>query len=58
MLGPLAGGNAVLFTLAWIPMATLLPIGVAGWLHRHIEAPALRWGHAMAYAWTAGRRLR
>ncbi|PPQ35511.1 acyltransferase family protein [Rhodopila globiformis] len=53
MLSPLAGGNAVLFTLAWIPLAILLPIGVSGWLHRYLELPALRWGHSVAYTWAA-----
>jgi peptidoglycan/LPS O-acetylase OafA/YrhL len=58
ILGPLAGGNAALFTLAWIPLAILLPLGVAGWLHRHLELPALRWGHSLAYAWAAWRMAR
>jgi peptidoglycan/LPS O-acetylase OafA/YrhL len=41
-------GNAALFTALWLPGAVVLPILAAWWLHEWIEAPALRWGRAMA----------
>jgi peptidoglycan/LPS O-acetylase OafA/YrhL len=47
-LGRLAGGDGGLFTLLWIPAAIGLPIVVSAWLHRYLEAPALRWGRAAA----------
>lgn len=40
----LVQGNAAFFTALWLPGATLLPLLAAAWLHRHVEAPALRWG--------------
>jgi peptidoglycan/LPS O-acetylase OafA/YrhL len=47
-LSGLAGGDAALFTLMWVPASILLPIGVSAWLHWHLEVPALRWGRALA----------
>jgi peptidoglycan/LPS O-acetylase OafA/YrhL len=41
-----AAGDALTFTLIWIPAAVLLPIVVSAWLHKHIEAPAMRWRQA------------
>jgi peptidoglycan/LPS O-acetylase OafA/YrhL len=46
VLSRVADGNAVAFTFMWVPVAILLPIGVSGWLHRHLEVPAIRWGRA------------
>jgi peptidoglycan/LPS O-acetylase OafA/YrhL len=43
-------GEAMLFTLVWIPAAVLLPIAAAWWLHCQIETPALRRGKALAAA--------
>jgi len=43
-LARLADGDAGWFTLFWVPLATLLPIVFAWWLHHAIEQPALRWG--------------
>jgi peptidoglycan/LPS O-acetylase OafA/YrhL len=43
-------GQAMLFTLLWIPAAVLLPIAAAWWLHYQIETPALRRGKALAAA--------
>ena len=48
ILGPLAAGNGWLFTMLWTPAAIGLPVLISGWLHRHLEAPALRWGRAVA----------
>jgi peptidoglycan/LPS O-acetylase OafA/YrhL len=47
--GPV-NGDGVLFTILWLPLAILLPIGVAAGLHVWVEAPALRRGRAMAQA--------
>ncbi len=44
ILGPLAGGDSLLFTIIWLPAAILLPLLAAAWLHHALEAPALRWG--------------
>jgi peptidoglycan/LPS O-acetylase OafA/YrhL len=54
-----AGGNAMLFTLVWIPLAIGLPLLTAIWLHKHVEMPALRWGRSLAAAenTTGARRL-
>jgi peptidoglycan/LPS O-acetylase OafA/YrhL len=54
-----AGGNAMLFTLVWIPLAIGLPLLAAIWLHKHVEMPALRWGRSLAAAenTTGARRL-
>ena len=48
ILGRVADGNGTLFTLLWIPLAIGLPILAASWLHTYWEAPALRWGRALA----------
>jgi peptidoglycan/LPS O-acetylase OafA/YrhL len=40
----LAAGQPLLFSVLWLPLAALLPIGAAWWLHSAIEQPALRWG--------------
>jgi peptidoglycan/LPS O-acetylase OafA/YrhL len=51
LLSRLAGGNAALFTLMWVPLAIGLPLLVSAWLHIHLEAPALRWGRSAARTW-------
>ena len=43
-LAQVAAGDARLFTLLWLPLAVLLPVGVAWWLHVAIEQPGLQWG--------------
>ena len=43
-LATVAGGDPTLFTVLWVPLALLLPIGLSWWLHRKIERPALRFG--------------
>jgi peptidoglycan/LPS O-acetylase OafA/YrhL len=48
LLGGIADGNAMIFTLLWLPAATLLPILAAVWLHGRLEMPALRWGYRLA----------
>jgi len=50
MLSRLVHGDGVLFTILWLPLAILLPIGVAAGLHVWVEGPALRRGRAMAQA--------
>jgi peptidoglycan/LPS O-acetylase OafA/YrhL len=47
-LSHLAGGDAMLFTLVWVPAAIGLPVLAAIWLHIYVEAPALRWGRSLA----------
>ncbi len=47
-LSRLADGNPALFTALWVPIAIGLPILAAIWLHAKVEAPALRWGRALA----------
>jgi peptidoglycan/LPS O-acetylase OafA/YrhL len=42
-LSRLVAGDASLFTMLWLPGATLLPLVLAAWLHRRIEMPSLRW---------------
>jgi peptidoglycan/LPS O-acetylase OafA/YrhL len=51
-----ADGDALLFTLLWVPAAILLPIGVAAWLHVHLEMPALCWGRSVGQAGVPRRR--
>ena len=46
-LGRLVHGDAVLFTVLWIPGAIVLPLALAVWLHARIERPALRWARDM-----------
>ena len=48
LLALAAQGDAMLFSLLWLPGAVLLPLLAAWWLHVWIETPALRWGRAMA----------
>ena len=57
-------GNPWVFDALWLPGAVLLPLGVAAWLHRYVEAPAHQWGRGVArgggiVAWraTAGQLL-
>ena len=44
LLSQVANADAIMFTLLWIPAAIGLPLLAAVWLHRHVEAPAQRWG--------------
>jgi peptidoglycan/LPS O-acetylase OafA/YrhL len=48
VLSRLSDGDGTLFTLLWVPAATGLPILAAVWLHKYLEAPALRWGRSVA----------
>ncbi len=52
-LSRLVDGNAAVFTAVWIPVAMLLPILAAAWLHTHIERPGVRWGRVVTHAWLA-----
>jgi peptidoglycan/LPS O-acetylase OafA/YrhL len=54
-LARIAHGDALLFTVLWLPLAAALPLLAAGWLHHAIEAPALRWGRALAKRTTPER---
>ena len=47
-LSLLVGGDAVLFSVLWIPGAVLLPVLAASWLHKWIELPAQRYGRGIA----------
>jgi peptidoglycan/LPS O-acetylase OafA/YrhL len=47
-IGLFAAGDGVVFTLLWLPAASLLPIGAAALLHHHVELPAQRRGKAWA----------
>jgi peptidoglycan/LPS O-acetylase OafA/YrhL len=40
-LARMAGGDALLFAALWVPLAILLPVAAALWLHLRIERPAL-----------------
>ena len=48
LLGWLAGGDALVFTTMWIPLAIGLPVIVSAWLHVSLEVPAMRWGRRVA----------
>ena len=56
VLSRVADGDATLFTLLWVPAAIGLPILAAVWLHRYLEAPALRWGRSVAERVAAAER--
>lgn len=47
-LAMFAHGDAALFTVLWIPGATILPILAAWWLHEWVELPAQRYGRGVA----------
>lgn len=47
-VGWLAGGDGVLFTAVWLPVAAGVPFAAAAWLHVCLEAPAIRWGRKIA----------
>lgn len=47
-LAAIAGGDGDLFTALWIPLAILLPLLAAAWLHRRLELPMLRRGRILA----------
>jgi peptidoglycan/LPS O-acetylase OafA/YrhL len=49
-LSLLVGGNVTLFTVLWLPGATVLPLLAAWWLHEWIELPAQRYGRGIALA--------
>ena len=42
-----AAGNGTLFTILWLPAATLIPIGLAALIHRYVEVPAGKWGRTI-----------
>jgi peptidoglycan/LPS O-acetylase OafA/YrhL len=48
LVSRVANGDAMLFTLLWIPVAIGVPILASVWLHNHLEVPALRWGHRLS----------
>jgi peptidoglycan/LPS O-acetylase OafA/YrhL len=48
VLSRLTDGDATMFTLIWLPASILLPMLASICLHRYLEAPALRWGRAIA----------
>lgn len=47
-LAALAGGDGVLFTVLWLPVAIGLPLAMSVALHLWLEKPALRWGRRLA----------
>jgi peptidoglycan/LPS O-acetylase OafA/YrhL len=47
-LSHVANGDAILFTLLWLPAAIGLPILASIWLHTHVETPTLVWGRTIA----------
>ena len=47
-LAAIAGGSGAVFDLFWLPLAVVLPIAAAWWLHVRIEQPGLRWGRELA----------
>jgi peptidoglycan/LPS O-acetylase OafA/YrhL len=47
-LSQVADGDSLLFSILWLPLAVLLPIGAAAWLHVWLEIPALRLGRSLA----------
>lgn len=49
-LAAMANGNALAFSVLWIPGAVALPLGAAWWLRTWIELPALRYGRVLAHA--------
>jgi peptidoglycan/LPS O-acetylase OafA/YrhL len=47
-LAAVAGGNAALFTVGWLPGALLLPLGLGWVLHITVEKAGQRWGRGMS----------
>ncbi len=47
-LAAVAAGDAVLFSLLWLPAAVLVPVLAAWGLHVAVELPAQRWGRGRA----------
>ena len=56
VLSWVAGGDAMVFTFLWIPLAILLTLGVSSWLHRRLEVPATRWGRSLVDGPPRGKR--
>ncbi len=56
-LSRFAEGNAILFTVFWIPLSIGLPLLAAAWLHTYLEVPALRWGRERARERSARRSI-
>jgi peptidoglycan/LPS O-acetylase OafA/YrhL len=56
VLARLAGGDGRLFTAMWLPASVGLPIAAAIGLHVWLEAPALRWGRAVAHRFLPDQR--
>jgi peptidoglycan/LPS O-acetylase OafA/YrhL len=55
VLARFSDGNAMVFTLLWIPATIGLPVLVSAWLHVSLEVPALRWGRSAARKLASGR---
>jgi peptidoglycan/LPS O-acetylase OafA/YrhL len=55
VLARFSDGNAMVFTLLWIPATIGLPLLVSAWLHVYLEVPALRWGRSAARSLAVGR---
>jgi hypothetical protein len=47
-LSAVVGGDAVVFTAVWLPVAIGVPLVVSAWLHAYLEVPGLHWGRAAA----------
>lgn len=47
------GPDPVLFTWLWLPLAIVLPVLAAAWLHRHVELPGQAWGRRMSQRFAA-----
>lgn len=52
----LTGADGVLFTVLWVPLAILMPVAAAAWLHRHVEGPGQKMGRVIARRWSASDR--
>ena len=44
-----AAGDAMLFTIVWVPTCLSISVLAAAWLNRHIEAPAMRLRHSLVF---------
>lgn len=53
LLGSLAGGDALVFSVLWWPAASIAPVLAAWGLHRWVEAPALHMNRTKAAAGAA-----
>jgi len=48
LLAMMVNGDAMLFTVLWIPGAIGLPLLASWWLHERVEKPGMRWGRNLA----------